>query len=194
MRLFNFMCATIVFEAYRRLGYYSLGEFRKAVKSYFAEKEHLGGTVLSVKKWGLPVGTLMCAKDEGWLPTDLGFPVEMDAIRVLHGDHLGYLGKFAVVPGLQGQGVGMEILTAAVGIWAPKAEVRTFVMMVHPRHVRLYQRFGAVEIARIGGTAGLEKAPAVLLTLEFADLFRKLRELRGTDTVVLKRTTNLVIA
>lgn len=163
------VCAALVFLAYCKLGYYHPWEIGKAVKAFFSEEKKLKAEVLSVKRFGIPIGTLMCSKDRGWLPIDLAFRPEMDALRELHGDHIGYLGKFAIIPPLQGKLVGTELLRQAVTKWSFDNDVLVVVMMVNPKHVRMYEKRGAKVLARSEGTKGLEKAPAVLMIMVLDD-------------------------
>ncbi len=179
MRSFqHIFCAVIVFIAYTKLGYYHPWQIGKALLGYFSEKRRLGGDVLSVNKWGFPIGTLMCSVDKpGQLPTDTVFTDEMHALRTQYAGRLGYFGKFAVIPSLQGKLVGKQLLANAVTEWSFAHGVEVAVMMVNPAHVGLYRRYGAVEISRTDGTRGLEKAPAVLLVLDFSAP-NKVREYR----------------
>lgn len=180
------ICATIVFVAYCRLGYYHWHGFVGAVRAYFTEKRQLGGDVLMVTRAGVPVGTLMCSVDRGWLPVDTAFPAEMSALRRRFSGRLAYLGKFAVIPALQGGLVGESLMRQAAVEWAPVHGVDVAVMMVNPSHVPRYRRrFGAVELARTDGTIGLDKAPAVLMLLEYqrsAEIQRWRRESSSADT------------
>lgn len=162
-----FVCATIVFVAYFRLGYYRPWAFTSGIKAYFREKNELSGDVLMVLRRGVPIGTLMCSVDHGWLPTDIAFPSQMAELRRRYGYRIGYFGKFAVIPALQGKLVGKKLLADAVTGWSIRHGVDVAVMMVNPMHVGLYRRYGAVVIARSGGTKGMEKAPAVLMVLDF---------------------------
>ena len=120
-----------------------------------------------VTKFGLPIGTLMCSKDDGWLPTDIAFTAEMQKLRLQYGSLIGYFGKFAVIPWLQGLAVGNQLLERAVTEWALSTGVEVAVMMVNPKHVRFYQSHGAEVLARSQKTKGMEKAPAVLMIIDF---------------------------
>lgn len=161
------VCAMIVFIAYCQLGYYSPFGLITAVIAYFAEMRRLKGSVLMATQYGIPVGTLMCSRDEGYLPVDLAFPNEMQNIREKYRGRIGYFGKFAVIPSLQGQLTGKKILLEAVTKWSFETDASLIVMMVHPKHVQIWSRYGAQTLATTQGTKGLEKAPAVLMMIDF---------------------------
>ncbi len=183
-------CAWLVFVNYFALGYYRAWELPKAVWSYFSERRRLGAQVLAVKSHKVPVGTIMCSKDWGWLPTDIAFPEEMKALRLKFGRRLCYFGKFAVVPHLHGLQIGGNLMKMATAEWAFAHEVDVVVMMVNPSHVKMYLRRGAVVLAHSAGTKGMEKAPAVLMVLELdkspqakawrAEYLRTLRREKGS--------------
>lgn len=167
MNLQNLICATIVFVAYCRLGYYRWFGFLGAVRAYFHEQRHLAGDILKITRAGVPIGTLMCSVDRGWLPVDLAFPAEMAKLRQGFHGRIAYFGKFAVIPSFQGKLVGKLLMKQAALEWSPERGVDVAVMMVNPSHVPIYRRLGAIEIARTEGTIGLDKAPAVLMLLEY---------------------------
>ncbi len=181
----HIVCATIVFVAYAKLGYYHPLGIVGALRAYFAEKRKLQSDVLMVTRSGVPTGTLMCSRDNEALPTDLVFPKEMRVLREKYGGRIGYFGKFAVIPNLQGKLVGKQLLASAVTEWSLTNDVSVAVMMVNPNHVGLYRRYGAVELARTEGTKGLDKAPAVLMVLDYkmsSEIMRRRAEfLENTD-------------
>lgn len=176
------VCALLVFVAYCALGYYRLWGFPWAVRDYFKEKRHLGADILKYSRFGVPIGTLMCSVDRGRLPVDVAFATEMASLRQEYAGRLAYFGKFAVFPFLQGKQVGTALLERAVTSWSFDHGVTAVVMMVNPRHVRRYRSFGAREIARTEGTKGMEKAPAVLMVIDYHE----------SRQVSLARTRHLV--
>ncbi len=167
MLLKKLWCAFIVYLAYYQMGYYSLFGMRKAIIAYFNECRTLKADVLTVERNGMPVGTLLCARDHGWLPTDLAFPEAMVGIRDQYRGRLAYFGKFAVLPTMRGRLHGKQLHMKAVSEWSLANDVEAVVMIVNPRHARYYHGVGATEVARTEGTVGLEKAPAVLMILNY---------------------------
>lgn len=171
----QFVCSVIVFITYTVMGYYRPYHLLSAVWAFFSEKRKLNGQVLAVKWCGIPLGTLMVSKDQGWLPIDVAFPKLAPELREKYGKRWVYYGKFGVIPWLQGGMVGHRLLEQAVFVWSEANGVDVAVMMVHPKHVRKYAKYGAVELARTGGTKGLEKAPAVLMVLDYNNSPKLLR-------------------
>jgi hypothetical protein len=156
--------ACMVFLAYVKMGYYKPWEVRHALRSYFKEGQRLEGEVLTIGG-RLPVGTMMCSEDKGWLPADDPFPAEMSELRARY-TRIGYYGKFAVWPWLSGLGFG-EKLTYLALYWTCERQLDLAVMLVNPSHVRFYKnRFGAEVLSQTNGTIGLDKAPAVLLAIK----------------------------
>ena len=165
-----FIAACLLFTAYRRLGYYRRWFFLVAIWKYYREKKRLCAQVLTENRWGIPVGTLMCSVDRGWLPADEDFPSEMDKLRVKFvGITLGYLGKFAVWPHLKGQSIGRRLMIRAVCQWSQEAGVQAVIILADPEDVRKYRKFGAIEVARTKETKGLVGAESVLMYLIYAD-------------------------
>ena len=162
----NFITAFIVFVAYTKMGYYTLGQWRFAIKSYLEEQRRLDGQILTLtSRLGFPLGTMMVSIDRGQLPPDGMFPDEMARLRSQYGDSIAYCGKYAVWPGLEKLCLGDKVFKLAV-YWACENDVDLAVMIVHPDHANYYRRKGAEIIARIGDTPGLKKAPAVLLAIK----------------------------
>ena len=163
--------AEVVFKAYVGQGYYYPNQRKKAGKAYEAERQALRATVLVQTKGREVVGTIMCAEDNFDLPVDRTvFADHMAEIRAELGSvRLGYFGKFGSTPGLEDQAIGRNLLIRAVTEWALARRVAAVVMIVNPKHVSCYARLGAQVVASTAGTPGLEKAPAVLLVLRFAE-------------------------
>jgi hypothetical protein len=169
-------CAGLVFQNYHRLGYYRWWGLLNAFWAFFKEKYVLRATVLTVTYNGIPVGTMMCSVDNGELPVDKIFPDQMQTLRSQYEKgRIGYFGKFAVAPTLHGEEIGMRLIGSAVNWWSLMNGVYAVVMIVHPKHARKYARFGAKELGRVGSVEGMEKAPAVLMSLDFEDYIRILQ-------------------
>lgn len=169
----NLWCATLVFVAYLALGYYPLWGYFGAVKAYISERKKLGGAVFNQIRFGLPIGTLMCSVDQGCLPADDLFPLEMRKLREQQfaGRKIGYLGKFAIIPFLQGKCVGRSMLTRMATEWALFHTVDVIVMIVNPDHVKMWSKphYGAKVVAKRDNMTGLHGAEAVLMYLDFKE-------------------------
>lgn len=163
-------CAILVFLAYRKMGYYPWSQAKIALGLYFSEKNKLDAEVLTEYLWGfIPIGTLMCSVDKGWLPVDVMFPQEMRGLR-RNSARLGYIGKFAVIPFLQGKRTGKRLIARAKA-WGATSELDHCVVIVNPKHVPYYIKMGFTLIAESNDTTpGLEKAPARLMYLDRKNL------------------------
>lgn len=164
-------CAILVFLAYKKTGYYpSWLQVKLAVGSYYKEKNKLDGEVLIEYLWGfIPIGTLMCSVDKGWLPVDDMFNEKMSSIR-RNAAKLGYFGKFAVIPCLQGMATGLT-LTARARAWGHAKNLDQVIIVVNPKHVNFYLKMGFELIGESDKTTpGLEKAPARLMYLDVKNL------------------------
>ena len=156
------LCAIVVFWAYREKGYYSLWKIASAIRLYVQEQKALQADILAAEKWGIPVGTLMCAIDKGKLPVDDMFPAKMQEIRSRSGC-IAYFGKFGVLPCAQGKKSGAAVIKEAWR-WAFDHKVETAVMLMHPMHVPFYLRIGFREVARSNSSPeGMQEAPTVLM-------------------------------
>lgn len=158
----RFLCALIVFWAYRRMRYYQWRDIFFAINSYNREFNELNAIILVATKYGFPVGTLMCAIDNGKLPVDELFPEEMNALRQ-HNSTIAYFGKFGVLPFCQKMSIGRKIIRQAEQE-AEERGINTAVILVNPDQVRLYGYLGFNEIKRSElSPNGLRDAPTVLL-------------------------------
>ena len=183
------VCSLIVFWSYYRQGYYTLWSWLSAVRSFFREKRKLSADVLTVSAYGIPVGTLMASIDNGWLPVDDAFPVEMAALRKHHPGKFAYFGKFAVAHQGSIRKTGFRLVKKAATEWSLDREVEVAIMMVNPRHVPFYRRFGASEVARSEQVHGLEKAPAVLMIVRYNES----PHIRGWQREYLQSSTKINI-
>jgi GNAT superfamily N-acetyltransferase len=161
-------CAILVFLAYKKTGYYpSWLSAKLAVGSYYKEKRKLGAKVFVEYLWGcIPIGTLMCSVDSGWLPIDVLFPEHMKDIRRTC-PRIGYLGKFAVLPTLCGKRIGLRLIHIARS-WCIAHGVTHVVAIVAPRHVTFYKAIGFVDMAYDPGTLGDDCicAPSIIVLLD----------------------------
>jgi predicted GNAT family N-acyltransferase len=166
LRLFT--CAAIVFLAYAKMGYYPWYKATSAIGSYYKEKKKLNACVLVEHIWGfLPIGTIMCSIDSGWLPIDELFPMQMEAIRQ-EGVRLGYFGKFAVTPNMRGKQAGQRLIMQARK-WTIEQHLDQAVILVNPKHVPYYLKMGFHKVDWIISVGDLKNAPAVLLSINNED-------------------------
>lgn len=163
-----FTCATTVFLAYAKMGYYPWYKATSAIGLYYKEYKKLNACILVEYMWGfIPIGTIMCSIDSGWLPIDDIFPEQMEKIRRA-GVQLGYFGKFAVTPSMRGKRAGQRLIGQAKK-WSLEQHLDQAVILVNPKHVPYYLRMGFHEIDWIKNMLGLKGAPAVLLGMNNED-------------------------
>jgi len=193
LRLFReFLCANLVFHNYLCLGYYRWYGYFTAISAFFVEKIRLHSTILMVTKHGVPIGTIMCSVDNGHLPVDRIFPDAMHELRKKYEPgRIGYFGKYAVAPYAHGGEIGMTLIGYAINWWSLKNGIYAAVMMVHPKHVRRYVRFGARELGCVTKVTGMEKAPAVLLILDYGD-YIQIRQKRIERILANKKSVSHV--
>lgn len=165
-------CAATVFLAYAKMGYYPWYKATSAIGSYYKEKKKLNARVLVEYFWKfIPIGTLMCTVDSGWLPVDDVFPQQMQKIRQAD-TRLGYFGKFAVIPFMHGRRTGQRLIRRAKE-WAIEEQIDHVVIIVNPKHESYYRTMGFHEINQSKGAPGLDKAPAVLMGVSSKEFFRQ---------------------
>ncbi len=163
------------------MGYYAQHELTTALTDYRKERNKLHPYILVEELNGQVVGTMMLARDRGYMPTDIAFPEETAELRKKYGNRLGYAGKFAVDSRLRGNKVGTKLICQGVTWWVVRNGVDALCMMVNPRHVAFYQILGAKKIARCEGTPGLEKAPAELMLLDVAVFLERVKRLNRSQ-------------
>lgn len=159
--------AWIVFRAYTAHKYFKANAFGllQCYGDYFAQLFFLKGNVITERNAnGQIIGTVMASID-GATPADKIFPKEMATARSKYRT-IGYIGKFAVNPGLQGEVVGLLLLEKVVMKWSRNRKVEALTLIVNPSHKNFYVKIGGEEIGYTAGVEGLEKAPGVLLVID----------------------------
>lgn len=145
-------------DAYGVRGYCSqTGTYEQYLNNQFALMAEIDDEI---------VGTMSIMYDQGRIPTDEVFPDETAQVRS-RANRVAYYGTFAVKPGMWRHGtrsVGLALIHEAIRL-AKADQVDAAIIIVHPRHIPFYQRFGFKVVAKRDNMPGLEKAPAVMMVL-----------------------------
>ncbi|HUX81179.1 MAG TPA: GNAT family N-acetyltransferase, partial [Candidatus Paceibacterota bacterium] len=110
------------------------------------------------------IGTMSVMYDQGAIPSDEVFPNETTAVREVS-THVAYYGTFAVKTGMWKSGthsVGIALIHEAIRK-AKTDGVDAAIILVHPRHVRLYKALGFEMVGYKDEMPGLGKFPVVML-------------------------------
>lgn len=178
--LFEAVLAFILLaKNYQRKGYFPasftlvnirtlLGHFGDYIASVRAfNKDHSRGQVIVAKKFGIVIGTVCVERNPVHLSIYDIFPTEMNALLSSNESFI-YLRSFAVAPAYTCTRLSLRMLRHT---WSMVKEqgIDIGVCVVHPDHVRFYERFGFTQIAQSVMT-GLDHAPAALLVIKRHDV------------------------
>ncbi|MHB1163518.1 MAG: GNAT family N-acetyltransferase [Minisyncoccota bacterium] len=153
-------------DAYSVRGYCShSGANEQYLKNKFALVAEIGTNI---------VGTMSVMYDQETIPSDEVFPTETNAVRKVS-KRVAYYGIFAVKAEMWKSGIrsiGIALIYEAI-TRARTDKVDAAIILVHPRHVRLYKALGFKMVGYKDEMPGLGKFPVVMLVLtgkKFQDL------------------------
>lgn len=137
---------------------------------------------------GEVIGTLTVGVDgPSGLNCDRAFAAEVDTLR-RSGAKLCEFTKLAIDPSLGGKHVLAALFHVAYLAADRLADVDTLLMEVNPRHVRYYSRMLGATIIGDERINSQVNAPAVLLSMAFADVRGKIDAIAGSPQTVGERT------
>jgi len=129
------------------------------------------GFALVAEKEEEIVGTMLVTYDEGEIPADEVFPVEVSRIRDSF-RQIAYYSNFAIKAGMWYSGIrrsiGIALIREAI-VRARADGIKAAIIIINPRHIKFYKALGFEKVAArdnmpgLGGDVGSRKIPAVLM-------------------------------
>ena len=122
------------------------------------------GEIVVVKKFGIVVGTICVWFNPAHTPIDNLFPDELARLRNSTARFV-YLGSFAIASKYNCTRLSLRMLR---DIWETieAKGIENGVCVVHPDHVKIYERFGFRVEAISENMLGLAQAPATLMVIK----------------------------